>query len=66
VSVFGSDFWLRSYRCYVVEYSGNGETILKSTMRYEGLLAPLTNTVSKTSVLNGFNDVAAAMQDRLE
>ena len=65
-SVFGSEFWLSSYRCYVVDQVGSEETILQSTMKYEGLLAPLANAFTYDLVTNGFNDVANAMKNRLE
>ncbi|MCP4124258.1 MAG: SRPBCC domain-containing protein [Bacteroidetes bacterium] len=66
VSVLGSEFWMKSYRCYIVESVTEEETTLRSTMRYEGLLAPLTDAFSRHSVFNGFNDVATAMKERLE
>ncbi len=65
-SIFGSTFWMRSYRCYVVEAVSSEETVLRSTMVYEGLLAPLVEAFSRNFVMDGFNDVGDAIKDRLE
>lgn len=65
-SVFGSAFWMRTYRCYVVGEITPDETILRSTMVYEGLLAPLVEAFSRNLVMDGFNDVADAMEVYLE
>ncbi len=65
-TIVGSEFWLKTHRCYVVESVSDQETILQSTMRYDGLLAPMTSAFSKGFVFDGFHDVANAMKDRLE
>ena len=61
-----SSFFFRSHRCYEVETIDAEHTMLVNSMIYEGLLAPLVNSLTKPLVLAGFHDMSQTLIERLE
>jgi len=64
-TILGSSFWFLSHRCYEVMEIDNG-TVLSNSMVYEGLLAPLVNSLTRQLVMTGFHNVSMALKDRIE